>query len=125
MPEPEARCLLAALPPCRVTDADLAHLARGCPQLQELGLSGCSLITDAGAAQLAQLPCLAVLDLRGAYAVSPAGVAALRKLPLLRRLVVDAAGWQAASAADGAGAADAADADGLALAAAAAVEQVA
>jgi hypothetical protein len=72
-----------------VTDAGLALLAAGCPQLQELGLAGCPRVTDAAAVSLAALPQLAVLDLSGANQVTPAGVGALKRLPL-KRLVVDA-----------------------------------
>jgi hypothetical protein len=107
---PPAPTGLMSLQCCRTTDAGLAHLVRGCRQLQELSLSGCGLITDAGAAQLAQLASLQVLDLSGACGVGPAGMTALKQLPLLRRLVVDAAGWQTEAAAPAGGAAGGADA---------------
>ena len=68
------------LPGCSdITDAGLAHLAQ-LTGLTSLDLAWCEDITDAGLKHLAQLTGLTWLDLRGCERITDAGVAHLRDL---------------------------------------------
>ena len=73
---------------CEITDREVQAIAEKLPLLQQLGLSGCRLITDASVQAIAdKLPLLLELDLSVCELITDAGVQAIaEKLPLLLEL---------------------------------------
>ena len=62
-----------------ITDNDLGHLAKGCPALQRIYLSGCEQVTDTGLEHLAKgCPSLQQVELHACEQVTDTGRAALK-----------------------------------------------